>query len=82
MNYSTLFLILSWIQVCEDCETSLASIYCTDCQNATDGVGVSLCKGCSDLLHTGATRRRHNLIGRSCINSACIASQPQYFTVI
>ena len=38
-------------------------MYCTDCQNAAGGHGISLCKHCSDLLHTGATRRGHNIAG-------------------
>ena len=52
------------VHICEDCETSLAVVYCTDCLNSSDGFGICLCKRCSDLLHTGATRRRHNIAGR------------------
>ncbi|KAK3104788.1 hypothetical protein FSP39_010149 [Pinctada imbricata] len=46
---------------CGDCEVALAELYCSDCQNATDGHGLYLCRQCSDTLHSGAARRRHQV---------------------
>ncbi|XP_056019472.1 uncharacterized protein LOC125678232 isoform X2 [Ostrea edulis] len=46
---------------CDDCEGTLAELYCGECQNATGGQGLYLCNRCSELIHAGATRRRHNV---------------------
>ncbi|XP_069111071.1 platelet binding protein GspB-like [Argopecten irradians] len=46
-------------RVCEDCEAADAEVYCGECQNASGGVGLALCQGCTTILHAGATRRRH-----------------------
>ncbi|KAJ8319803.1 hypothetical protein KUTeg_001390 [Tegillarca granosa] len=49
---------------CEDCEVNRAEIYCPDCQNAHGGQGLVLCGNCSQTLHLGAARRRHNVKDR------------------
>ncbi|XP_053394593.1 uncharacterized protein LOC123545094 [Mercenaria mercenaria] len=41
---------------CDDCEEALAEVYCAECQG-----GLAMCRRCSNLLHAGASRRRHNL---------------------
>lgn len=46
---------------CDDCESTLAKLYCGDCQNAQGGQGLNLCTPCSQLIHAGAARRRHNV---------------------
>eukprot|EP00105_Crassostrea_gigas_P034556 XP_019918704.1 PREDICTED: uncharacterized protein LOC105318101 isoform X1 [Crassostrea gigas] len=46
---------------CDDCESTLAELYCGDCQNAQGGQGLNLCMPCSQLIHAGAARRRHNV---------------------
>lgn len=48
---------------CDDCESTLAELYCGDCQNAQGGQGLNLCMPCSHLIHAGAARRRHNVQG-------------------
>lgn len=48
---------------CDDCESTLAELYCGDCQNAQGGQGLNLCMPCSQLIHAGAARRRHNVQG-------------------
>lgn len=48
---------------CDDCESTLAELYCGDCQNAQGGQGLNLCMPCSQLIHDGAARRRHNVQG-------------------
>ncbi|XP_061163432.1 uncharacterized protein LOC133172537 [Saccostrea echinata] len=46
---------------CDDCEGTLAELYCGECQNAQGGQGLYLCTPCSQLIHAGAARRRHNV---------------------
>ncbi|XP_033763465.1 uncharacterized protein LOC117344746 [Pecten maximus] len=46
-------------RVCEDCEAAEAEVYCGECQNASGGLGLVLCRGCTTALHMGAVRRRH-----------------------
>nr|XP_022338684.1 uncharacterized protein LOC111134145 isoform X2 [Crassostrea virginica] len=46
---------------CDDCEGTLAELYCGECQNAQGGQGLYLCTPCSLLIHAGAARRRHNV---------------------
>ncbi|XP_060588836.1 uncharacterized protein LOC132744220 [Ruditapes philippinarum] len=41
---------------CDDCEEALAEVYCGECQG-----GLAMCRSCSNVLHAGASRRRHNL---------------------
>ena len=55
---------LDQVMNCEDCETSLAELFCRDCQNANDGQGLYLCQPCSDAIHAGAARRRHTVDGK------------------
>ncbi|XP_070579256.1 uncharacterized protein [Ptychodera flava] len=42
--------------ICADCETEIATVYCKDCEQ-----GLALCHECSQRIHQGATRRRHQI---------------------